>query len=69
LEEAYDLISTSPAKSAQSVRSLEENIIQEIRYLINLDPNTDAAEMLKSIEMIISKATKRNIKLQLENRQ
>ena len=68
IEEAYDLISTSPAKSSPAVKIMEENIIQEISDLSNLDPNTETIEMMKSVEMIISMATKRNLKLQLENR-
>lgn len=68
IEEAYDLISTSPAKSSPNVKSLEESIIQEISDLMDFDPNTQTVEMLKSVEMIISMATKRNTKLQLENK-
>lgn len=68
IEEAYDLISTSPAKSSTNVKSLEDSIIQEINDLGNLDPNTQTVEMLKSVEMIISMAAKRNAKLQLENK-
>lgn len=68
IEEAFDLISTSPAKSSPNVKSLEENIIQEINDLSNFDPEKETAEMFKSVEMIISMATKRNTKLQLENK-
>lgn len=68
IEEAYDLISASPAKSSPNVKSLEESIIQEINDLTDLNPDTQTVEMLKSVELIISMATKRNSKLQLENR-
>lgn len=68
IEEAYDLISTSPAKSSINVKSLEDSIIQEINDLTDLDPDTQTVEMLKSVEMIISMATKRNTRLQLENK-
>lgn len=68
IEEAYELISTSPAKSHVSVKSLEESIIQEIADLAKFDPSSETIEMLKSVEMIISMATKRNTKLQLVNR-
>lgn len=68
IEEAYDLISTSPAKSSPSVKSMEDSIMQEIADLIMLDQDADEAAMLKSAELIISMASKRNAKLQLENR-
>lgn len=68
IEAAYDLISTSPAKSSPSVKSMEDSIMQEISDLIMLDQDTDEAAMLKSAELIISMASKRNAKLQLENR-
>ena len=67
IEEAYDLISTSPAKSSLSVKPFEDSILQEITDIENLDPVTDSVSIMQSIEMIISLATKRNSKLRLEN--
>lgn len=67
IESAYDLISTSPANSSPSVRSLEESIIQEIADLVEMNPNSDQERIKSAIDVIISMATKRNAKLQLEN--
>lgn len=67
IEEAYDLISTSPSKSSPAVKSFEDSIVQEISDIEDSDPSTDSVEMMKSVEMIISLATKRNSKLRLEN--
>ena len=67
IEEAYDLISSSPAKSSPSVKAFEESVLQEITDIEDLDPVADSVAMMKSIEMIISLATKRNSKLRTEN--
>lgn len=67
IESAYDLISASPANSSPSVRSLEESIIQEIADLVEMNPNSDQERIKSAIDVIISMATKRNAKLQLEN--
>jgi len=67
IEEAYDLISTSPAKSSPSVKAFEDSVLQEISDIENLDPVAESVAMMKSIEMIISLATKRNSKLRTEN--
>lgn len=68
IQEAYDLVSTSPAKSSAGVRSLEDSILQEIVDLSEMDPSRDAIDMMKSAELIVSMAQKRNAKLQLDNR-
>ena len=67
IEEAYDLISTSPSKTSPAVKPLEDSIIQEIADIEESDPSTDTVAMMQSVEMIISLATKRNSKLRLEN--
>ena len=67
IEEAYDLISTSPSKSSPAVKPLEDSIIQGIADIEGSDSSTDTVAMMQSIEMIISLATKRNSKLRLEN--
>lgn len=67
IEEAYDLISSSPAKSSPSVKTFEESVLQEITDIEDLDPVADCVAMMKSVEMIISLATKRNSKLRTEN--
>ena len=67
IEEAYDLISTSPSKSSPAVKPLEDSIIQGIADIEGGDSSTDTVAMMQSIEMIISLATKRNSKLRLEN--
>jgi len=67
IEEAYDLISTSPSKTSPAVKPLEDSIIQEIADIEESDPSTDTVAMMQSVERIISLATKRNSKLRLEN--
>lgn len=67
IEAAYDLISTSPANSSPGVKYLEESIIQEIADLVEMNPSSDKERIISSIDVIISMATKRNAKLQLEN--
>lgn len=66
--EAYDLISTSPAKSSPSVQALECSIMDEVADLEKMNPDTDAVNMMRSVEMIVSLAEKRNTKLGLENK-
>lgn len=68
IEAAYDLISTSPANSSPGVKYLEESIIQEIADLVEMNPSSDKERIISSIDVIISMATKRNAKLQLENK-
>lgn len=67
LLDAYELISTSPAKSSPVVKSMEDNIMQEISDLESMDSSTESVAMMQSVEMIISLANKRNTKLQIEN--
>lgn len=67
INEAYDLISSSPAKSSPSVKAFEDSIIQEITDIEKLDPIIDSVAIMQSIELIISLATKRNNKLYNEN--
>ena len=68
IQAAYDLISTSPANSSPSVKSLEESIIQEIADLVDMNPISDLERINSTIDVIIAMATKRNAKLQLENK-
>lgn len=68
IEEAYDLISTSPAKSSGSVKSFEESILEEVADLEAMDASSEAVKMMQSVELIISLAQKRNTKLNLENK-
>ena len=67
IQTAYDLISTSPANSSPSVKSLEDSIIQEIADLVDMNPISDSERINSSIDVIIAMATKRNVKLQLES--
>lgn len=67
IEEAYDLISSSPAKSSPSVKAFEKSVLQEITDMEELDSVADSVSMMKSVEMIISLVTKRNSKLRTEN--
>ena len=67
IEEAYDLISSSPVKSSPAVKAFEDSILQEVSDVLNLDPVTDSVSILQSVDMIISLANKRNSKLKEEN--
>lgn len=68
LEEALDLISSSPIKSNLRVKLLEETIIQQIGEMVTLDPTINSAELIQLADIIISLTTQRNTKLQLGNR-
>lgn len=67
IEEAYDLISSSPVKSSPAVKAFEDSILQEVSDVLNLDPVTDSVSILQSVDMIISLANKRNSKLKEGN--
>jgi Na+/melibiose symporter-like transporter len=67
INDAYDLISSSPVNSNSSVKAFENSILQEISDVENLDPITDSVAIMQSIELIISLANKRNSKLRAEN--
>lgn len=66
IEEAYDLISTSPSKSSPSVKSLEDSIFHILSDIEVLNPIKDGDSIMQSIERIISLATKRNSILRTE---
>lgn len=68
IEKAYDLINTSPAKSNPDVKSLEDKIMKAIVDLTDMDSSTQTSEMIKQLEDITSWAVKRNMTLQLKNR-
>lgn len=58
--EAYDLISSSPAKSNSTVKELEEAIFREVLYIENCDLSTNSLKVVEALETIISLANQRN---------
>ena len=67
VQEAYDLISSSPVHSSPSVQSIEASVMQEIADIDGMDASEHEA-ISKSLDLVISLASKRNLKLQTENR-
>ena len=67
VEKAYDLIQSSPVKSATNVLSIESQIISEINDLSLLVRNNNAAAISTSTDKIVRLANERNRLLRLSN--
>lgn len=67
VEKAYDLIQSSPVKSAPSVHSIESQVINEIHNLGLAVRNGDAAAISVAVDKITRLANERNRRLRLLN--
>lgn len=67
LEKAYDLIQSSPVKSATNVLSIESQVISEIDNLGLAVRNGDATAISASADKIVRLANERNRLLRLSN--
>ena len=67
VEKAYDLIQSSPVKSASSVHNIESQVINEIDNLGLAVRNGDATEISNTTSKIIRLANERNRLLRLTN--
>ena len=67
VEKAYDLIQSSPVKSAASVHSIEGQVINEIDNLGLAVRNGDATAISNATDRIIRLANERNRLLRLAN--
>jgi hypothetical protein len=67
VERLYDLIHSSPVKSSGNVRSLEEQIIREIKWLNNIGQN-ETEQIAATADKIYQLAEERNRKLKISNR-
>lgn len=67
LERTFDLLNCSPVKSAQSVASLEMEIMQQISSLEQYAGNNDKEKTIAICAEICNKVEERNYKLKLNN--
>jgi hypothetical protein len=67
IERLYDLIHSSQVKSNSNVRSLEEEIINEIRRLNNIGQN-ETEQIVATADKIYQLAEERNRQLKISNR-
>lgn len=67
IEKAYDLIQSSPVKSATNVLSIESQVISEIDNLGLVVRNGDATAISASADKIVRLANERNRLLRLSN--
>lgn len=67
VEQLYDYIHSSPTKSSSSVSGIEQNIIDELKYLLNAISLNDNLMAAQSANKILEMAKERNQKLHLLN--
>ena len=67
VEKAYDLIQSSPVKSASSIHNIESQVINEIDNLGLAVRNGDATAISAAVDKITRLANDRNRRLRLLN--
>jgi hypothetical protein len=68
VERVYDLLHSSPAKSNTDVRSLEEQVINEIERLTNLVSQNETEQIVPIADKIYRLADERNRLLKMNNK-
>ena len=68
VERVYDLIHSSPVRSNADVRSLEQQVINEIEQLINIVCQNETEQIVSTADKIYRLAEERNRQLKISNR-
>jgi hypothetical protein len=68
VEQVYDLIRTSPAKSNADIHSMEQEIINEIEKLENIVRKNDTEQIISVADKISRLAEERSRQLKISNR-